>query len=85
MVEVSDPLTREQLKCLLDENAFDPSAYSLFCANPSEAYVLDQRGGQWVVCYSERGLETGLAAFPTEALACRHLAELLGHDRTTGA
>jgi hypothetical protein len=34
------------------------------------------------VYYSERGLESGLCSFPSEDLACRHLADLLWKDRT---
>jgi hypothetical protein len=45
--------------------------------HPSECYVLDQRGGEWIVYYSERGAESGLRSFESEDLACRYLADLL--------
>jgi hypothetical protein len=48
----------------------------------SEGYVLDHRGHEWVVYYSERGLESGLRSFESEDLACRHLADLVWKDRT---
>jgi len=56
--------------------------YSLTGGHPAECYVLDHRGYERVVYYSERGLESGLRSFPSEDLACRHLADLLQKDRT---
>ena len=82
-MKFADPATREKLQRILDHCGFDPDAYSLFGGHPSEAYVLDDRGGEWVVYYSERGLESGLQSFPNEDLACRHLAERLWRDATT--
>jgi hypothetical protein len=83
MVEFLGPMNRDRLKRILDEQGFNPSAYSLFGGHPSEKYVLDDRRSEWVVYYSERGLESGLTAFPSEDLACRHLADLLWRDATT--
>jgi hypothetical protein len=85
MVEFAGPMTRDRLKRVLDEHGFDPNAYSLFGGHPSEAYVLDNRGTEWVVYYSERGLESSLESLPSEDLACRHLADLLWRDLTTQA
>jgi hypothetical protein len=85
MVEFAGPMTRDRLQRALDEHGFDPSAYSLFGGHPSEAYVIDDRRTEWVVYYSERGLESGLASFPSEDQACRHLADLLWRDQTTRA
>lgn len=83
MVEEAGPVTRDILKQLLDDRGVDPEAYALTGGHPSEAYVLDGRGSQWVVYYSERGLETGLRTFPDEDLACRHLLGLVLSDPST--
>ena len=83
MVEFAGTMTRRRLHRILADHGFDPNAYSLLGGHPPEAYVLDDRGSEWVVYYSERGLESGLASFPTEDLACRNLADLLWRDATT--
>jgi hypothetical protein len=75
-------LDRERLAGWLAKRGVDPAAYSLEGGHPSERYVLDQRGNEWVVFYSERGLETGLRSFESEDLACRHLVDLLWKDHT---
>lgn len=41
----------------------------------SECYVVREGPGGWETFYAERGLETGLATFPTEDAACRSLLE----------
>jgi hypothetical protein len=82
MVEFVGPLDRERLAELLARRGVDPSAYSLTGGHPPECYVLDHRGYEWVVYYSERGIETGLRSFQSEDLACRHLVDLLWKDRT---
>jgi len=46
-------------------------------------YVLEDRRSEWVVYYSELGIESGLRGFATEDLACKYLAELLLADPTT--
>lgn len=83
MVEFAGSLTRDGLKRILDDHGVDPNAYSLLGGHPLETYVLEDRKSEWVVYYSERGLESGLQSFPSEDLACRHLAELLWRDTTT--
>jgi len=60
VIEFVDPLDRERLAVLLTRRGVDPTAYSLSGGHPSECYVLDHRGYEWVVYYSERGLETGV-------------------------
>jgi hypothetical protein len=75
-------LDRERLAGWLVKRGVDPAAYSLEGGHPSERYVLDRRGNEWVVFYSERGLETGLRSFQPEDLACRHLVDLLWKDHT---
>jgi hypothetical protein len=82
MPEFIGLLDRERLAGWLAKRGVDPAAYSLEGGHPSERYVLDQRGNEWVVFYSERGLETGLRSFQTEDLACRHLVDLLWKDHT---
>jgi hypothetical protein len=81
VVEIAGPLSCERLGELLASRGFDPDAYSLTGGHPNECYVLDHRGDEWVVYYSGRGLEVKLRSFPTEDLACRHLADLLWEDR----
>ena len=39
-------------------------------AVPSECLVIRERHGIWETFYAERGLETGLSAYPTESAAC---------------
>jgi hypothetical protein len=82
VIEFAGPLDRKRLAELLAKRGVDPEVYSLNGGHPSERYVLDQRGHDWVVYYSERGLETGLRTFQSEDLACRHLADLLWKDQT---
>jgi hypothetical protein len=76
-------MDRGSLKPFLTAEGIDPESYTLDDATRDEAYVLDQRGRQWVVYYSERGLETGLEHFDAEDAACRHLMDLLLRDSTT--
>lgn len=83
MAEDGEALTRDRLKQALDEKGIDPRSYSLLGGHPSEEYVLDDRGTEWVVYYSERGLESGFRSFPNEDLACRHLLDLLVRDSST--
>jgi hypothetical protein len=61
-------MTRSRLHRILADHGFDLNTYSLFGGDPPEAYVLSDRGSEWVVYYSERGLESGFASFPTEDL-----------------
>jgi len=82
MVEFAGPLDRNRLRQVLDARGIDPDTYSLGGGHPSECYVLEDRRSEWVVFYSERGIESGFQSFPTEDLACRHLADLLWSDPT---
>lgn len=79
----TDELDRERLRDLLDDHRINPRSYRLHGGHPSEAYVLDRRGDQWVTYYSERGLESGLAFFASEDGACRRLRDLLLRDKAT--
>ena len=83
MVEVAGPLHVDRLNVLLHAMNVRDDAYALSGGHPSECYVLDHRGHEWAVYYSERGSESGLEKFPSEDLACRHLLDLVMRDKTT--
>jgi hypothetical protein len=80
VAEFAGPVDAVRLGAWLEGAGFDPEAYWLDGGHPSEKYLLDHRGHEWVVYYSERGLETGLRSFPSEDLACCQLADLLVRD-----
>jgi hypothetical protein len=82
VIELVEPLDRERLAALLYQAWSRSGGLLVEWWAPPECYVLDHRGYEWVVYYSERGLETGLRSFQSEDLACRHLADLLWKDRT---
>lgn len=83
MVEVAGPLNRERVRALLESHGFDPDSYALNGGHPVERYVLDHRAGEWIVYYSERGLETEPHTFESEDLACRHFIDRIWRDPTT--
>jgi hypothetical protein len=83
MVEFAGHLDREGLRAALDAQGVDRDSYCLDGGHPAERYVLDDRRSEWVVYYSELGLESGLRSFATEDLALRYLAGLLLADPTT--
>jgi hypothetical protein len=83
MVEVAGPLDVARLARLVDDMNVRRDAYALSGGHPSECYVMDHRGHECTVYYSERGSESGLDTFPSEDLACRHLLDLLIRDKTT--
>ena len=74
----------QELHRMLGQEGVKDSAYSLVASNfhPDEALCLRQEGHEWVVYYSERGLQTGKRAFPTEAEACLYALETLRSDPT---
>lgn len=74
---VAGLLTRDKLAELLPAKRVRPDAYSLFGAHRDDAFVIDHRGGRWVVFYSERGGEYGLTEHDTEDAACRELLDRL--------
>jgi hypothetical protein len=67
---VGPPLTRESLAVLLDRLGVQPSSYSLYGAHSPEAHVMDHRREGWVVFFTERGNESDLMKYMTEADAC---------------
>jgi hypothetical protein len=72
---VGPPLTRESLASLLDRLGVQPRAYSLYGAHSPDANVMDHRREGWVVFYTERGDESGLVTYGTEAEACLELLD----------
>ena len=74
---VGPPLTRERLAVVLDRLGVQPGSYSLFGAHSPDSVVIDHRPEGWVVFYTERGDESGLETFPTEAEACQALFDLV--------
>jgi hypothetical protein len=76
-------MDRISLRMLLDAEDVDPESYSLDGGMPLESYVLEHRGSEWVVFYSERGLRTGEEVFGTEDEACGRLLDLILRDPTT--
>ena len=56
-------MDRQALEDFLNLQGIDANAYSLNGEQRDETYVLDRRGSNWVVHYSERGLETGIQQF----------------------
>ena len=78
MVEyVGGVLTLERLAELLPEKGFRRNAYSLFGAYAHDAFVIDHRGGHWVVFHTERGAEFDLVEHDSEDAACRDLLDRL--------
>jgi hypothetical protein len=70
-------LTRERLSHILSDKGFRSNPYSLSGAHLEDAFVMDQRGGGWVVFYTERGIEFGLTEHSSEDAACRDLLNRL--------
>jgi hypothetical protein len=73
-------MDREQLADELRLREVDPRAYDIYGRDdyPSETYVIRSRQSgahgkpdYWVTYYSERGLESGIRKFDSEAEACQ--------------
>lgn len=77
-------MDRQELQKVLRQERIKDSTYSLAASNfdPDEALCLRQEGHEWFVYYSERGLQTGKRAFPTEAEACLYMLESRRSDPT---
>jgi hypothetical protein len=73
--ELQEALCREHIKS---------TYYSLEAENfdPNEALCLRQEGNEWLVYYSERGLQTGKRSFQSESEACTYMLEQLQADPT---
>jgi hypothetical protein len=83
VIEVIGPLDAERLAAILMARGVRPDAYQLCGGHPPERYILDHRGNEWLVYYSEHGLESGSRRFPSEDLAYRCLLDVIDRDRTT--
>ena len=67
-------MDRSELKQRLEAAKVPESEYNLSGRGPVDnRYVLEKRGARWRIYYSERGLETQAAEFPTESEACEAL------------
>jgi hypothetical protein len=77
-------MDRTELKAILGRERIKDGSYSLSAKNfdPDEALCLRQEGHEWVVYYSERGLQTGRRTFQSEADACSYMLERLQADPT---
>jgi hypothetical protein len=77
-------MDRQELQRLLRHEHIKDSSYSLTASNfdPDEVLCLRQEAHEWVVYYSERGLQTGKRAFHSEADACSYMFESLRSDPT---
>lgn len=64
----------KELKNLLVEEEFDPSAYCIYCDDHDEKYclILHKERKQWEVFYSERGTKADLVEFFDENEACEY-------------
>jgi hypothetical protein len=67
----------------LESEHVDPRSYVLDGGYTDERYVVEDRRSEWVVYYSERGLERSLSGYPTEAEALDDLLDRLLRDSTT--
>lgn len=78
-------MTKEQL---VEQMKLEGLRTDMLCRNsaiPSECFVVRRNGAVWETFYAERGLETGLRAFPTEDAACRALlVELRANAAASG-
>jgi hypothetical protein len=77
-------MNRSELKKQLDRESINQDSYSLESKNfdPDECLCLRQEGADWVVYYSERGLQTGKQNFKSEPEACAYLLKELQDDPT---
>jgi len=74
-------MDRVQLRRELESSGVRQDSYSIDCPS-NEAYCLEQAGGQWVVYYYERGVESGKKTFSSEGDACDYLLGILKDDPT---
>ena len=66
-------MNKNELKKLLDEEGFDPLAYSLDGGLPNDRLCLSTEGGRWCVYYTERGVRFDEQWFGSESEACEQL------------
>ena len=71
-------MDRKGLDAKLEKKKVPKDAYSLAGGLPNECFCME-KGKQWEVYYSERGLKTQLKEFATEDEACEYMYnKLLG-------
>jgi hypothetical protein len=77
-------MTKEELRSILSNGDFHPSAYSVDADDwmPDDGFSLRFEDGQWIVYYSERGYRGDTKHFASEADATRYLLDTLTSDRT---
>lgn len=78
-------MNRSELRRTLQAEGIRADAFDLDGGHQSETYTLAGGAGHWRVYYSERGLESGLREFPTEAAACDYLLKVLRSDPSAKA
>ena len=79
-VDDAIPRSRTALADHLDELGVREGTYHLYGAHLGDAIVMDHRPEGWVVFYSERGGESALRLYTTEADACADLLDRLIRD-----
>ncbi|WP_371420680.1 hypothetical protein [Tardiphaga sp.] len=70
------PMTRDEFLEAIRTRKIDPRSFDLDHRR-DECHVLETRETQWVVFYSERGLESGIRHFPTQSDALEYLLSVL--------
>lgn len=76
-------MNKIQLQEILNREGYNPRAYCLDGAEPSECYVLSDERSRWCVYYSERGNRNDEKCYPSETEACEDLLQRLKEDPTT--
>ena len=72
-------MTRDEFQKAASEAGFRSGAFDLD-GQGDECYVLRGNTNHWAVYYSERGLESQVRHFASEAKALEHLLHLLQND-----
>ena len=77
---MTDSITREVLAEILETRGVGDDRYHLYGAHLDQAVVMDHRGSEWVVFFSDRGVESGLRYFGNEQAACQFVLELFEEE-----
>jgi hypothetical protein len=70
-------VNRIELQQVLDNERFDPRAYSLSGGLANDTLCISEENGMWCYYYTERGERFGLQWFSSEEAACSHLLSVL--------
>jgi hypothetical protein len=65
-------MNRDDLEKRLREKGIPQDAYVLSECFLNEVFCLSNKGDDWEVYYSERGIKTQLKKFDTESAACEY-------------